>query len=74
VSLRIADTGVGIDPEILPRVMDPFFTTRSEKGGTGLGLSICNMLVADQGGELSIESEPGRGTTVTVRLRAARLA
>src|SRR4030095_16524703 len=71
VLLRIADTGVGIEPENLPRVTDPFFTTKADKGGSGLGLSICSMLVSDLGGTLEIESELGRGTTVTVRLRAA---
>jgi signal transduction histidine kinase len=71
VALQVADNGSGIEPENLPRVMDPFFTTKADRGGTGLGLSICNMLVADQGGKLTIESQVGRGTTVTVRLRAA---
>jgi PAS domain S-box-containing protein len=69
VALRISDTGVGIEPENLSRVMEPFFTTKADKGGTGLGLSICNMLVADQGGQIEVESQLGRGTTVTVRLR-----
>ena len=71
VSLRVSDTGVGIEPENLPRVMEPFFTTKADSGGTGLGLSICSMLVADQGGTIQIESELGRGTTVTVRLGTA---
>lgn len=71
VVLRVADTGVGIEPENLSRVMEPFFTTKADKGGTGLGLSICNMLVADQGGQIGIESQLGRGTTVTVHLKSA---
>jgi signal transduction histidine kinase len=71
VALRVSDTGVGIERDDLPRVTDPFFTTKADRGGTGLGLSICNMLVTDQGGQMVIESEIGRGTTVTVRLPAA---
>jgi two-component system, NtrC family, sensor kinase len=71
VLLRVSDTGVGIEPDVLPHVAEPFFTTRADTGGTGLGLSICSMLVTDLGGTLEIESELGRGTTVTVRLRAA---
>jgi len=71
VAVRVSDTGVGIDPEDLSRVMEPFFTTKADKGGTGLGLSICSMLVSDQGGQIGIESQLGRGTTVTVRLISA---
>ena len=63
-SLR--DTGVGIDPDILPHVFEPFFTSKSK--GTGLGLSLCRELVALHNGSINIESEPGKGTTVTVIL------
>jgi C4-dicarboxylate-specific signal transduction histidine kinase len=71
VALRVSDTGVGIEPENLSRVMEPFFTTKADRRGTGLGLSICNMLVSDQGGQIDIESQVGQGTTVTVRLNSA---
>jgi signal transduction histidine kinase/ActR/RegA family two-component response regulator len=72
VALRVADTGVGIPPADLAQVFEPFFTTKGDRGGTGLGLSICQMLVTAHGGEIAISSEPGRGTTVSVLLRAAR--
>ena len=75
VAVGVIDTGVGISAEDLPRVQDPFFTTKRGGGGMGLGLSISHMLVAAQGGELHIGSELGKGTTVTVRLAPAeRLA
>jgi signal transduction histidine kinase len=69
VVIRIADTGVGISGEALPRVIEPFFTTRAD--GTGLGLAIAKRYVEQNGGRLEIASRPGAGTTVSVRLPAA---
>jgi signal transduction histidine kinase len=71
VELRIADNGCGIAKENLPRIFDPFFTTKPQGVGTGLGLSIVQQLVSAQQGTVSVESEPGRGTTVSVVLRSA---
>jgi PAS domain S-box-containing protein len=71
VAIVVRDTGVGIAPENLPLVLEPFFTTKADVGGTGLGLSICQMLVVAQGGELRIASTPGTGTEVTVLLLPA---
>jgi signal transduction histidine kinase len=68
--LRIEDTGVGMTPEVLERIADPFFTTRRDRGGTGLGLSISHTIVRDHGGRMEFESQPGRGTTATVYLPA----
>lgn len=65
---RIRDTGTGIPPEILPRLMDPFFTTKQDRGGTGLGLSVSYGIVQEHGGTIDIKSEPGKGTEVEVRL------
>ena len=66
VRIRIADTGIGIPKEEIQRVFDPYFTTRPS--GTGLGLAIVHKIVEAHGGEVRIESEPGRGTTVTLLL------
>lgn len=66
--LIVADEGRGIPQESLPRIFDPFFTTRREEGGTGLGLAIVASIVKEHGGEISVKSEVGKGTTVTVRL------
>ena len=68
VKISIADTGSGIAPDILSKIRDPFFTTKEVGKGTGLGLSIVDQIVQSHGGELLIESEPGKGTTVTIVL------
>lgn len=70
VFLAVTDQGVGIPPEDLPHLTDPFFTTKRSVGGTGLGLSISAGIVQNHGGTLSFASEPGRGTTVTLELPA----
>ncbi len=66
VTLSIIDTGVGIEPASLGSIFDPFFTTK--EGGTGLGLSIVRQVVDRHHGRVSIESERGKGTTVSVEL------
>jgi signal transduction histidine kinase len=66
VVTEFRDTGVGIPPEIRNRLFEPFFTTR--RGGTGLGLAIALRIVEGHSGDLRVESEPGRGTTVSVWL------
>ncbi len=69
--VRIADTGVGIPRQQMEKVFDPFYTTKRE--GTGLGLSVSYWIVQRHEGELDLTSEPGRGTTATVRLPVASL-
>ena len=69
--LVVSDTGEGIAPDALARVFDPFFTTRKPGEGTGLGLSVVHGIVADLGGAIDVESEPGRGTRVAVWLPVA---
>ena len=64
VSMSITDTGTGIPPEIIARVMDPFFTTKEEGKGTGLGLSMVYGFAKQSGGTVDIYSEIGVGTTV----------
>jgi PAS domain S-box-containing protein len=73
VVVSIADSGVGIAPDMIGRVFEPFFTTKGAGQGTGLGLSICNGIVRDLGGEITVMSEPGRGSEFRVRLPAARV-
>jgi signal transduction histidine kinase len=62
----VTDTGVGVPPEAGPRVFEPFYTTKAK--GTGLGLPICKWIVESHGGRISLESEPGKGTKVTIEL------
>ncbi|NJD36504.1 MAG: PAS domain S-box protein [Betaproteobacteria bacterium] len=66
VGLEVRDEGIGIAPEHLEHLCDPFFTTKQEQGGTGLGLAITASLVRTHGGRLSFSSEPGKGTCVRV--------
>jgi two-component system NtrC family sensor kinase len=69
VELQVEDSGEGIAPDDLPRVFDPFFTTRDVGQGTGLGLTVCRDIVEGHGGTIELTSELGKGTTVTVRLQ-----
>lgn len=71
VVLEVSDNGTGIPPELQSRIFDPFFTTRDIGSGAGLGLSICHSLVTRLGGDIEVESEPGRGTTFRVFLQPA---
>lgn len=66
--LTITDTGVGMTPEVLARIFDPFFTTKKVGEGTGLGLSASLGIVTSHGGTISVESEPGRGSTFSIYL------
>jgi PAS domain S-box-containing protein len=70
VSIAVRDEGRGMTKEVLDRLAEPFFTTRQDAGGLGLGLSICQSILKEHGGALRFESEPGRGTTATIRLPA----
>jgi ActR/RegA family two-component response regulator/anti-sigma regulatory factor (Ser/Thr protein kinase) len=69
--LTVKDNGHGIPPEILERIFDPFFTTKPVGKGTGLGLSICYGIVSKMGGEISVDSAVGEGTTFQVTLPLA---
>ena len=66
VSVEFRDTGRGMNPSIVGHVFDPFFTTKPS--GTGLGLSICHELVQAHGGDIHVDSEEGRGTSVRITI------
>jgi len=73
VDLTVRDTGCGMPPEVMRRIFEPRFTTKSGpdatgKGGTGLGLSACREIVESHRGRIRVESALGRGTAITVRL------
>ncbi len=68
VTVNIRDNGPGIPPDVLPRIWDPFFTTKDVGEGTGLGLSIVHELVERHGGTITVDTKLGEGTTFTVRL------
>jgi signal transduction histidine kinase len=71
VRIEVSDTGCGIAPDIRSRVFEPFFSTKPHGNGTGLGLSICHGIVTSLEGEITFESELGKGTTFRVLLPAA---
>jgi PAS domain S-box-containing protein len=71
VVVEIRDTGSGIPATILPRIFDPFFTTKAVGMGTGLGLSVCHGIMAKLGGDITVTSEVGTGTSFRVLMRPA---
>lgn len=74
VQLQVTDSGTGMDPETLDHAFEPFYTTKAPGVGTGLGLAGVYGIVAQSAGRVSIQSEPGHGTSVTVLLPATELS
>jgi signal transduction histidine kinase len=72
IVISVHDTGTGIPREYQQRIFEPFFSTKRHQGGTGLGLSICYEIVKSFGGDISVESEPGKGTTFAISLPVKR--
>ena len=71
ILIKINDTGCGIEQSEMSRVFDTFFTTKHKKiagSGTGLGLSLCKKVIDAHGGTITVESQPGKGTTFTITL------
>ncbi len=67
VEICVADTGEGISPEVLSKIFDPFFTTKPPGKGTGLGLAVCKDIVERYNGTMTVQSEPGKGTTFSLK-------
>jgi PAS domain S-box-containing protein len=67
ITITVADTGIGIEADTLPRIFQPFFTSKKRRG-LGLGLPICDRIVKSHGGKIEVASEPGRGTTFKIHL------
>ena len=68
VSLSLIDTGVGIEPDLLPKIFRPFFSTKSKSGGSGLGLATTKKIIEAHHGTIDVQSELGKGTKFTIRL------
>ena len=68
LELTVKDSGHGMEPEVLERIFEPYYTTKEQGKGTGLGLSVIHGIVKNHGGDISVSSQPGKGTQFTVYL------
>ena len=68
IVVEVRDEGIGINEEVLPRIMDPFYTTRRSNGGTGLGLSVSANIIKEHGGKIGVKSQRGKGSIFTIFL------
>ncbi|MGH7854497.1 MAG: sensor histidine kinase, partial [Candidatus Binatia bacterium] len=67
IVITLSDTGIGIDSDVLPKIFQPFFTSKKRRG-LGLGLPICDRIAKAHGGTIKVESKPGEGTIFKIRL------
>jgi signal transduction histidine kinase len=74
VRLSIADEGMGMSPEIMAHIFDPFYTTKSPDKGKGIGLSVCYRVIEEAGGRIEVRSAGKEGSTFTVWLKGAEIA
>jgi signal transduction histidine kinase len=74
VQIRIADTGCGMEQQVVDRIFEPFFTTKEVGEGTGLGLAVVHGIVSGDGGSIDVASRPGAGTTFTILLPILKAA
>jgi signal transduction histidine kinase/ActR/RegA family two-component response regulator len=72
INISIADTGIGIPLEIIPRIFDPYFTTKGQGEGTGLGLAVTHGVIKSHNGHIMVESEMGRGTSFHIYFPAIK--
>jgi signal transduction histidine kinase len=72
MNIEITDTGIGISPDTIPKIMEPFFTTKAPGQGTGLGLSISYSIIKDHNGEINVKSQINKGTSVFIKLPLIR--
>ncbi|MFH0724804.1 MAG: response regulator [Pseudomonadota bacterium] len=73
-AITVSDTGHGIAPEVMGKIFEPYFTTKSLGKGTGLGLSVVHGIIKDHGGDIRVESQPGKGAAFTVYLPVLKMA
>ena len=73
IKLEITDNGLGIAPEDIPHIFEPFFSTKEKASGIGLGLAIVHGIVQNHNGKIDVDSELGKGTTLSITLPVAKL-
>ena len=72
VKFQVRDNGPGIPKEVLPKIFQPYFTTKGPRQGTGLGLNIVQRLIKEANGSLHVSTRPGHGTTFSIYLPATK--